>query len=161
MLPTGTGAEVIPVVKLDGRASSAKGKPGPITGAMLAKFPQESPRRRNPDLSPDRSLARRRPGVLPVINRVRVCRCRAALAHLCRTGKGLRPTHLRFGLGTVGSPLQSPPMPTLSGCDLCSRPATVHLLQIVQQDTQGGSLRGVRAGKGMTDPERFRWLTFC
>ena len=34
---TGTGAEVIPVVKLDGRVIG-KGKPGPITGKVLASF---------------------------------------------------------------------------------------------------------------------------
>ncbi|HEX2862735.1 MAG TPA: branched-chain-amino-acid transaminase, partial [Lacunisphaera sp.] len=34
---TGTGAEVIPVVKLDGRVIGA-GKPGPVTGQVLASF---------------------------------------------------------------------------------------------------------------------------
>lgn len=34
---TGTGAEVIPVVKLDGREIGA-GKPGPITARILAAF---------------------------------------------------------------------------------------------------------------------------
>jgi branched-chain amino acid aminotransferase len=36
---TGTGAEVIPVVKLDGRVIGS-GKPGPITGRILAGFRQ-------------------------------------------------------------------------------------------------------------------------
>ncbi len=36
---TGTGAEVIPVVKLDGRVIGA-GKPGPVTGRILAGFRQ-------------------------------------------------------------------------------------------------------------------------
>jgi branched-chain amino acid aminotransferase len=34
---TGTGAEVIPVVKLDGRVIGT-GKPGPITGRILTSF---------------------------------------------------------------------------------------------------------------------------
>ena len=34
---TGTGAEVIPVVKLDGRVIGS-GKPGPITGRVLTSF---------------------------------------------------------------------------------------------------------------------------
>jgi branched-chain amino acid aminotransferase len=36
---TGTGAEVIPVVKLDGREIGS-GKPGPITQRVLASFRQ-------------------------------------------------------------------------------------------------------------------------
>ena len=36
---TGTGAEVIPVVKLDGREIGS-GKPGPVTGQVLAEFRQ-------------------------------------------------------------------------------------------------------------------------
>jgi branched-chain amino acid aminotransferase len=36
---TGTGAEVIPVVKLDGRAIGS-GKPGPVTNRVLAEFRQ-------------------------------------------------------------------------------------------------------------------------
>ena len=36
---TGTGAEVIPVVKLDGRVIGT-GKPGPVTGRVLASFRQ-------------------------------------------------------------------------------------------------------------------------
>jgi branched-chain amino acid aminotransferase len=34
---TGTGAEVIPVVKLDGR-EIGDGKPGPVTNRVLAEF---------------------------------------------------------------------------------------------------------------------------
>jgi branched-chain amino acid aminotransferase len=36
---TGSGAEVIPVVKLDGRVIGT-GKPGPITQKLLAEFRQ-------------------------------------------------------------------------------------------------------------------------
>jgi len=36
---TGTGAEVIPVVKLDGR-EIGDGKPGPVTSRVLAEFRQ-------------------------------------------------------------------------------------------------------------------------
>jgi branched-chain amino acid aminotransferase len=36
---TGTGAEVIPVVKLDGR-EIGDGKPGPVTGRVLTEFRQ-------------------------------------------------------------------------------------------------------------------------
>jgi branched-chain amino acid aminotransferase len=36
---TGTGAEVIPVVKLDGRVIGS-GKPGPVTARVLASFRQ-------------------------------------------------------------------------------------------------------------------------
>ena len=47
---TGSGAEVIPVVKLDGREIGT-GKPGKITQAVLAAFRSRVLRRRHPHLS--------------------------------------------------------------------------------------------------------------
>ena len=39
MLSTGTAAEIVPVVKADGR-SIGNGKPGPITARIIARFRQ-------------------------------------------------------------------------------------------------------------------------
>ena len=49
---TGTAAEIVPVVKADGR-SIGNGKPGPITARIIARFRRDDARNRNPDFRPE------------------------------------------------------------------------------------------------------------